>query len=51
MLIHKKKLLKKTSLIVAACNKHGIGQNNTIPWYLPNELMYFRKITTNCGRP
>ena len=34
-------------IIVACCNKNGIGKGNTIPWYLSGELVYFKKITTH----
>lgn len=33
------------NLIVAVDNEYGIGKNNTIPWYIPNDLKFFRKIT------
>jgi dihydrofolate reductase len=35
------------SLIVAVCENGGIGVNNTIPWYIPEDLKHFRKITTD----
>lgn len=35
--------------IVAVCNNKGIGYNNTIPWYLPNDLKYFQQKTTGFG--
>ena len=38
-------------VIVASCNKNGIGKNNTIPWYLAGELSYFKKITTRSNYP
>ena len=36
------------NLIVALCkNNNGIGFENKIPWYLKEELNYFKKITTS----
>ena len=33
--------------IIVACDKNNlIGNDNKIPWYLPNDLKYFKKITT-----
>ena len=37
----------KVSTIVAAAHNRVIGKNNDIPWYLPNDLKYFKKTTTN----
>ena len=34
-------------LIVAIDNKNGIGKYNTIPWYIKEELKYFKKITSH----
>jgi dihydrofolate reductase len=33
------------SLIVAASENGVIGNNNKLPWSLPNDLQYFRKVT------
>ena len=33
-------------LIFASDINGVIGNNNTIPWYVPEDLSYFRKITT-----
>lgn len=33
---------------IVACSENGIiGQNNQIPWHLPADWKYFKKITTN----
>jgi dihydrofolate reductase len=32
--------------IVACSKNNAIGRENQIPWYLPADLMYFKKITT-----
>lgn len=32
-------------LIVAICNGNGIGHSNKIPWYSPNDLKHFSKLT------
>ncbi|ALS22106.1 dihydrofolate reductase [Paenibacillus naphthalenovorans] len=34
------------SLIVAHDKNRLIGSNNSLPWYLPNDLSHFKKITT-----
>ena len=38
-------------IIVAIDNKNGIGLHNKIPWYIPDDLKYFRKMTTNTLDP
>jgi len=35
------------SAIVAKAQNNVIGKANDIPWYLPNDLKYFKKITLN----
>lgn len=37
----------KISCIVAVANNNVIGKDNQIPWYLPNDLKYFKKVTLN----
>ena len=39
----------KLSLIVAAANNNVIGRNNELPWYLPQDLKYFKSVTL--GKP
>ena len=39
------------NLIVAIDSKNGIGKDNDIPWYIPNDLKYFKKITTTTSSP
>ncbi len=34
------------ALILAASENNVIGMNNKMPWHLPSELKYFRKMTT-----
>jgi len=53
----------KVSCIVATAHNNVIGKDNDIPWYLPADLQYFKKITlghhiimgrkcyTSIGRP
>ena len=37
----------KLYTIIVACGENGvIGKDNEIPWYLPEDLKRFRKITT-----
>ncbi len=35
------------SLIAAMANDQAIGKNNRMPWHLPADLKYFKKITLN----
>ena len=35
------------SLIVAQENKGGIGKNNGLPWNIPDDMAYFKKVTTH----
>lgn len=35
--------------IVAICKNHGIGNNNSLPWKLPQDLKYFQTLTTGQG--
>ncbi len=37
------------ALIVAATANHVIGRNNQLPWYLPDDLKYFKSVTM--GKP
>lgn len=37
------------SLIVAMAENRTIGINNNLPWHLPNDLQYFKKVTM--GKP
>lgn len=39
----------KLSLIVALAENRVIGRDNKLPWYLPNDLQYFKKVTM--GKP
>jgi dihydrofolate reductase len=36
-------------MIVAAAQNRVIGRDNALPWYLPNDLKYFKK--TTLGKP
>jgi dihydrofolate reductase len=36
----------KISCIVAICKNNVIGKNNTMPWHIPADLKYFKKITS-----
>ena len=35
------------NLIVAVCKNWGIGYHNTLPWYLPEDLKYFKRLTND----
>lgn len=39
----------KISLVAAMANKRVIGRDNKMPWHIPSELKYFKKITL--GKP
>lgn len=39
----------RIALIVAAASNGVIGRNNQLPWYLPNDLKYFKRVTL--GKP
>ena len=39
----------KLSMIVAVAENGVIGRNNALPWYLPNDLKYFKQTTK--GKP
>jgi len=36
-------------MIVAMAQNRVIGRNNSLPWYLPNDLKYFKQVTM--GKP
>ena len=36
-------------IIVALCKNYGIGKNNTLPWKLKKDLLYFKNQTTGTG--
>ena len=39
----------KISLVAAMANNRVIGKDNSMPWHIPSELKYFKKITL--GKP
>ncbi len=41
--------LVKLALIVAVAQNRVIGRDNKLPWYLPNDLKYFKQ--TTLGKP
>lgn len=38
--------MTKISIIVATSENHGIGKNNQLLWHLPNDLKFFKNITS-----
>ena len=40
--------MKTFSVIVACSLNGGIGNDNTIPWYIPDDLKHFKTITSYC---
>jgi len=45
----RKESCMKRSMIVAMAENRVIGINNNLPWYLPNDLKYFKQVTM--GKP
>lgn len=39
----------RIALIWAMAENHVIGRNNQLPWYLPGDLQYFKRVTS--GKP
>ncbi len=37
---------RSLTLIVAVDRQHGIGVNNTLPWRLPEDLAFFKRVTS-----
>ena len=33
------------NIIVAYCKGNGIGKNNALPWYIPQDLKHFSNLT------
>ncbi|MEO8146082.1 MAG: dihydrofolate reductase [Bacteroidia bacterium] len=33
------------TIVVAVSENNGIGKNNQLPWHLPNDLKFFKKVT------
>lgn len=39
--------MARLTVIVASTLNNGIGQNARLPWRLPKEMTYFKRVTTN----
>ena len=39
----------RLSMMVAKASNNVIGRDNKLPWYLPNDLKYFKQVTF--GKP
>jgi dihydrofolate reductase len=39
--------MSRLTLIVAATKTNGIGQSSHLPWRLPKEMAYFKRVTSN----
>ena len=44
-------MIKTFSIVVAMDDRRGIGKNGTIPWHLPEDLKYFKDMTTRTSGP
>ncbi len=40
--------MAKLSIIVAATDNNVIGIQNDLPWHLPTDMKYFKKVTDGC---
>lgn len=40
--------MAKLSIIVAATDNNVIGRRNDLPWHLPTDMKYFKKVTDGC---
>ena len=38
--------MKKFNIILASCENGGIGLNNTLPWNIPQDMAFFKKVTS-----
>ena len=43
--------MRPVDIIVAATPSGGIGRNGKLPWQLPADMAYFRKVTTTTRQP
>lgn len=43
--------MKNFSIIVAVDSENGIGKDNQLAWYLPEDSKYFSRITTKTEKP
>jgi dihydrofolate reductase len=43
--------MKNFSIIVAVDSENGIGKDNQLAWYLPDDVKYFSRITTKPTNP
>ncbi|KAI1797925.1 dihydrofolate reductase [Ganoderma leucocontextum] len=39
--------MARLTVIVASTRNNGIGQNSRLPWRLPKEMAYFKRVTTS----
>ncbi len=40
--------MSNINIIVAASKNLVIGKDNDLPWHIPNDLKYFKKVTAGC---
>ncbi|KRY56241.1 Dihydrofolate reductase [Trichinella britovi] len=43
--------MAQVNIIVAICEKYGIGKKNSLPWHLSKEIQHFKKMTTSVSDP
>lgn len=50
-MIFKKKMQPKLQIVAAACSNTGIGIGNLLPWRIPGDMAFFRKLTSRTSVP
>lgn len=43
--------MKSFSIVVAIDTQNGIGIQNTLPWHLPQDMAYFKQLTSTTSDP
>jgi dihydrofolate reductase len=43
--------MRPFDIVVAVDSRHGIGKNGALPWQLPGDMAFFRKLTTGIHAP
>lgn len=48
---HDMKSFRAFSVVVAATQKWGIGKDNALPWKIPKDMSFFKKLTSQTRDP